>query len=172
MKPVRLSKVRSEREILEVASLAHTIWREHYTPLLGSDQVEYMLETIQSPGPVAAQIADGYDYYLIRRAGGSVGYAAVKLNDPAPDMFLSKLYLLRDERGRGFAKTVLEELDDIARKAAQKEIWLTVNRGNSSVEKYERLGFRIREERVTDIGHGYVMDDYIMFRAVPELSAK
>ncbi|NCB47474.1 GNAT family N-acetyltransferase, partial [bacterium] len=28
----------------ELAGLAETIWREHYTPIIGAEQVEYMLE--------------------------------------------------------------------------------------------------------------------------------
>jgi hypothetical protein len=45
-------------------------------------------------------------------------------------------------------------------------LWLTVNKGNPSVRAYERLGFKIVDAMVVDIGGGYVMDDYKMEKDV------
>jgi hypothetical protein len=52
------------------------------------------------------------------------------------------------------------------RHGGASHLWLTVNKGNPSVQAYERLGFRIIEALVMDIGGGYVMDDYKMEKAV------
>ena len=42
-------------------------------------------------------------------------------------------------------------------------VYLTVNKGNKrAIRAYEKSGFSITESVVTDIGHGFVMDDYIM----------
>ena len=46
-------------------------------------------------------------------------------------------------------------------------IYLTVNKYNSgSIEVYKKLGFTVADQVVTDIGGGYVMDDYIMEKAL------
>ena len=44
-----------------------------------------------------------------------------------------------------------------------RRLWLQVNRGNTqAIAAYRKYGFRIVESRVFDIGHGFVMDDYVM----------
>ena len=45
----------------------------------------------------------------------------------------------------------------------RRTIWLTVNRRNErAIGAYRRTGFREVRAQVTDIGGGYVMDDYVM----------
>jgi ribosomal protein S18 acetylase RimI-like enzyme len=39
---------------------------------------------------------------------------------------------------------------------------LQVNKHNKALYFYQKLGFRVIEEVVFDIGHGYIMDDYLM----------
>ncbi len=41
-------EVRNEDQIDIVESLANEIWTEHYTPIIGKDQVKYMLDKFQS----------------------------------------------------------------------------------------------------------------------------
>ena len=47
----------------QIAKLAETIWHEHYEPILGVDQVNYMVEHFQSLRAMKDQIANqGYRY--------------------------------------------------------------------------------------------------------------
>jgi hypothetical protein len=47
-------------------------------------------------------------------------------------------------------------------------IELNVNKHNSAVDFYLKMGFAKQREMVLDIGQGYVMDDYVMqFDLVP-----
>lgn len=162
MSAISLKNVHTDAEILEVSSIAHETWREHYASILSPDQIEYMLETMQSPGPIKRQIEDGYVYCLVRRLGASIGYVAYKLNDPAPEMFLSKVYLLSSERGHGYFKNILTLLEETGRAAQQRSIWLTVNRSNPSAKVYEACGFHTIREQDVDIGGGYAMNDFVM----------
>lgn len=167
MKSVSFHTVRSDSDILKVSDLAHEIWREHYSAILSPDQIEYMLETMQSPGPIADQIRSGYVYALVRRAGRSVGYVAYKPDDPPGQLFISKIYLLKEERGRGYFRDIVALLDEIAAKAHLESMWLTVNRSNPSVAPYKALGFYITREQDVDIGGRYYeMNDYVMERPV------
>ncbi len=43
-------------------------------------------------------------------------------------------------------------------------VYLTVNKNNSSYNIYRHLGFEVIDSVVTDIGEGFVMDDYVMER--------
>jgi len=47
-------------------------------------------------------------------------------------------------------------------------IALNVNRRNPARQAYERLGFAITGELVTDIGAGFVIDDYRMEKILDE----
>ncbi len=163
MARARLKRISREREFLSAAELAHTIWREHYAGLLSSDQIEYMLERFQSAAAIKEADAQGCEYYLIRVLGLNIGYAALQPDHPQGKLFLSKAYLLKDYRGKGYFSSVIREACEMARAMRLKNIWLTVAKNNrSSIAVYEHLGFIHTEDICTDIGGGFVMDDYIM----------
>ncbi|HUO58751.1 MAG TPA: GNAT family N-acetyltransferase [bacterium] len=144
-----------------IEALAGPIWRGHYTPIIGAGQVEYMLQQRQTAKAVEEQIRHGDFYYLIQTPEGEKsGYLSVSFR---PDeLFLSKLYLLKSHRGQGLARKALGFIEDLARSKGLKRITLTVHKQNPSVKIYQALGFRILESVITDIGGGYVMDDYRM----------
>lgn len=51
----------------------------------------------------------------------------------------------------------------IAKENGYKTIRLTVNKHNkNTIDAYLKYGFKVAYEDVTDIGSGFVMDDYIM----------
>lgn len=77
-------------------------------------------------------------------------------------LFLSKLYLSDEFRGRGVGQLALGKVAAIARDRGAKSVYLTVNRGNlRAVRAYEKFGFVRTEEQVSDIGNGFVMDDFV-----------
>ncbi len=162
----KLKRVHKERDILLVSTLAHEIWREYYPAVVSSDQVEYMLEKFQSPAAIKDAIAQGYEYYLVRAGVMPVGYVGIHPHDPPGKLFLSKYYMLAEYRGKGYGRDVMEELTQLARGMRARAIWLTVNKKNTTVEKYRKLGFEIVDEMAADIGGGYVMNDYIMEKAI------
>jgi ribosomal protein S18 acetylase RimI-like enzyme len=41
-------------------------------------------------------------------------------------------------------------------------LFLNVNKYNSAIQFYHKIGFEIAKEEVIDIGNGFVMDDYVM----------
>lgn len=58
---------------------------------------------------------------------------------------------------------MFERIKEKGKTAGCKYIYLTVNKRNdSSVAIYKKWGFFVYEEAQTDIGGGYIMDDYIM----------
>lgn len=164
----RLSLVelsRDDREkAVELAELARVIWTEHYTPLIGVEQVGYMLSKFQSAECILNDIAvNDYRYFTVYDGSKPVGYFAVRPELDKKALFLSKFYVEKNNRGRGIARRMLERISNIAGECGLDYIWLTVNKHNdTSIRIYKRLGFRIVEELVTDIGSGFVMDDYKM----------
>lgn len=161
MNKIHLKRAETARDYLKVSELAHEIWRQCYSGILSSAQIEYMLEKFQSAKQIAADCASGYTYFILERIGVPIGYMGVKPNDPAGRLFLSKLYISEEYRGKGYAKDALEQLKKKARKLRQSAIWLTVNKNNPSYNIYLKLGFEKIREQTVDIGSGFVMDDYV-----------
>jgi len=155
-----------ERDAPALAELARVIWTEHYEPIIGLPQVEYMLERFQTARRISDDMRSGYRYFMAEEDGRPIEYMAAVERDGL--MFLSKIYVLRERRGNGTARAFLDALLDWCRQSGLSVVQLTVNRRNhGSIAAYERLGFRTVREQVVDIGGGYVMDDRVMELRVP-----
>ncbi|WP_194767694.1 GNAT family N-acetyltransferase [Tamlana sp. I1] len=152
-------------DYLEIERLAAVIWREHYIPIVGKPQVDYMLEKFQSANAVENQIADGFDYFIIFYEETAIGYLAIKPEENA--LFLSKIYVLSDFRGKKIGKKAIVFVEEKANEFQLNKIRLTVNINNTSaINAYEKLGFKNNGALVADIGKGFIMDDFEMVRVV------
>ena len=157
-----IERVTDSGRLHEVAELADKIWHECFTDIISIDQIDYMVEKFQSYKAMTKQLIEqDYSYYAVREDEELCGYIGVK---PEKDdrFFLSKLYLRSDKRGRGIASLMLKKVFDEAERYGKTGVYLTVNKHNDhAIEVYKKTGFVIVDEAVTDIGSGYVMDDYI-----------
>lgn len=162
----QLKQATTQEDADLIAQLAKEIWEEHYTAILGEEQVAYMLTHLQSAAAIHQEILDGKAYFLVENHQTAIGYLSYALS--AEQLFLSKLYLKSSSRGNGIGKELIEKLKNTANEANKKTVFLTVNKFNHpTIAVYKKLGFKIIEEQVADIGHGYVMDDYIMEYRLP-----
>ena len=156
--------VETESQIHLLASMADKVWHEFFSGIITVEQVDYMVERFQSETALTRQIdVDGYEYFFLELNGINIGYFGVHVEADAKKLFLSKLYLLKSYRGKGYATQAFQFLEGVAMGFHLKSIYLTVNRGNThSVDVYKNWGFVTVKEEATDIGNGFVMDDYIM----------
>jgi len=156
-------------DIEHVAGLAHRIWTEHYTPIIGSAQVEYMLERFQSAVAIARQIHEGHQYFLLYPHADvstdianatPAAYLDVVSQFDLGKLFLSKLYVAQEARGRGFGRQLFEYSRELARQQHLSTLYLTVNKFNPTLHIYLQWGMVNVGPVVRDIGNGFVMDDY------------
>lgn len=162
---VEFRKVTQKKDIDLIAGMAEIIWHEHYTPIIGKEQVLYMLKKFQSSESMMDQIKNGCSYVLIRHDEKDIGYLAYEQRKNS--IFLSKIYLLKESRGKGFGKRAMDYVFEKAGELNCVSVQLTVNRFNKgSIQAYENSGFEKRGELVQDIGNGFVMDDYFMEKSV------
>lgn len=150
-----------------LAALAARIWREHYTPIIGAAQVEHMLASRYTPERLRGYVGASDRWLKLLFAGEAlVGYSSYAL-DGAAGMKLEQLYLDAAVRGRGHGRALLDDVESAARGAGCQRVWLTVNRHNAhAIAVYERRGYAVERAAVFDIGAGFVMDDYVMTKAV------
>lgn len=158
---IRFDSVKNQAAVEETARLAREIWHQHYDSIIGSDQVNYMLESFQSTQAILKDINEKqYTYYLLFNDGEYVGYYAACMDDDRKSLFLSKIYISDRARGRGLARIMLEHMQKMNK---PDSIWLTVNKNNlNSIAVYEHLGFKTERLQKVDIGSGYYMDDLVM----------
>ncbi|HXY54401.1 MAG TPA: GNAT family N-acetyltransferase [Nitrospirota bacterium] len=158
-------EVLAEHQIEIVESLAREIWTEHYVAIIGIEQVDYMLDRFQSKRAISEQIRDGALYFLMKEDEEFIGYIAVQ--PKGSELFLSKIYVRSSSRNRGYGKKAVRFAENLALEKGLRKIVLTVNKNNANaIKAYEKMGFRNVGPIVQDIGNDFVMDDFIMEKAV------
>lgn len=161
MDQLEFIKANSEKELKLIEQLADIIWREHYIPIIGLAQVEYMLRKYQSVKSMKNQLKENVFYHLIKYNQKPVGYLSFRKEKDA--LFLSKIYLLNNLRGKKIGKNALSFIENQAKLLKFPRIYLTVNKHNlNAIQAYDKLGFKNIRSLVTDIGNGFVMDDFMM----------
>ncbi|MBN2883728.1 MAG: GNAT family N-acetyltransferase, partial [Clostridia bacterium] len=157
---MKIEDVENEKQIKDIEELAKTIWTEHYMPIIGPYQIDYMLNKYQSFEAISESLSNGYIYFIASIEGQACGYSAITFDN---GIFLSKFYVEKSYRGKGIGKMLFNKIIEAAALHKQSRIWLTCNKYNSeTIGIYKKMGFEIIDSIVTDIGNGFVMDDYVM----------
>lgn len=157
-----------------IRDLAMQIWPQTYTPIIGEQQVAYMLELFYSPKELRRQMKEpGHQFIICYNDGQPVAFAAY--SQIVPQMFkLHKLYILPGEQGKGIGKFMLGHIiSDIKSKNAVAFI-VNVNRHNhTAIGFYLKAGFRKLVDEDIRIGNGYFMNDHVLsmeFAAIQQFS--
>ncbi len=158
----------TDEQIHQLAFMADTVWHEWFSSILSAEQIDYMVKKFQSFAPMKKQMEqDGYEYYFLNAGGIYVGYIGIHTEYETGKLFLSKIYILKSFRRKGYAGETFEFLEGLCRGMGLTTIWLTVNKDNdNAVGVYTKKGFRTIRSEVMDIGSGFVMDDYVMEKEI------
>ncbi len=151
-----------------IRDIAMAIWPQTYTSIVGSAQVDYMLNQFYTPSALQQQMADGQQFLLAYDDEGLP--AAFASYSPFDDHSykLNKLYILPDRQGKGMGRAVMEHVKNELAKSNITRIVLNVNIYNSpALAFYTRLGFQQIMREDIDIGNGYFMNDYVLQIAIP-----
>ena len=144
-----------------LSGFASEVFVDYYDSLIGHEQATYMADLFLSHKAIAELLDQGAVFRLLREEDKLLGFTEYMIDGDR--VFLSKLYVAKDERGKGLGKVLFEDCKRYALDNEIRKIYLTVNKYNTpSYEIYLHLGFKVIDAVVNDIGHGYVMDDYIM----------
>lgn len=163
---VKILPVTSPTRKMAVVSLAQIIWNEWFPSIISQEQVNYMVEKFQSMPAIDEAIREkGYEYFLMILGDTPIGYMGVAPDDGA--LLLSKLYLMKPFRGQRRSNLFFDRAEKVAKEKGFSKIRLFVNRHNyNSIRVYLRKGYRIVEEIKTDIGDGFICDDFLMEKEI------
>ncbi len=154
-----IREIADERDISAVYALAKRIWNDHYPGIISASQINYMLELMYAPPQIRKQRESGHQFFLLEENDTLLGYASAE-NQGGGKWFLHKLYVDRQRPRSGLGTALLSH---VIANAQPKELALHVNRKNiGAINFYFRHGFFIERLQRTDIGEGYVMDDFVM----------
>ena len=157
---IRICK--TQQEFNQLAELANEIWHEYFVQLLSPEQIDYMVDKFQSlPALERAIHEEGYLYFLLYEEGNLLGYCGI--HPEKERVFLSKLYLHQSQRGKGLSSLLMNQVIEYAKGHGKKAIYLTCNKHNPhSLDVYRAKGFYEIDAVKTEIGHGFIMDDYVL----------
>lgn len=161
---ITLKKIGSLEEIDILEPLVKVIWEETFVPIIGQNQVDYMLEMYQSKEEINRQIqAAEAEYFLVFYQKEAVGYTAYRKEDQR--LFISKIYLLSQYQGKGIATELFNWLEKVAKENNLNSLYLHVNQQNKkAIAVYEHKGYLNSGEIVTDIESGFLMEDFIFIK--------
>lgn len=151
-------------EVSLIREMARRVWPETFKDILSAEQIHYMLEWMYAEHQLHTEITQQHIHYdLILTDGGPAGYVAYGPGKDRADLKLHKLYIMPEFQHRGLGRLAFDRVMAFAALEKKAFIILQVNRNNSqAISAYRKYGFRVRMEAVTDIGNGFVMDDYIL----------
>jgi ribosomal protein S18 acetylase RimI-like enzyme len=157
LKFIKLEK--DKNSIKSMSNMATEIVREHFDPLVGKAQNDYMLAMFQTPEAISRQLDAGYQYYFVEKDQQIIGFLAFYEDGNA--IHISKFYLYKQFRRCGYAWDMLKFIKAKSHELGFNCLELNVNKDNSAIKAYESMGFECIRAEVNDIGEGYVMDDYV-----------
>ena len=99
--------------IARLSAVAIEIIKEHYDPIIGSAMNDYMIGMFQSVPAITRQLEEGYRYWFVKADGAILGFLAYQLRNDT--LYLSKFYLYKHQRGKGYAHQMLDFLIQIAK---------------------------------------------------------
>lgn len=147
------------KDISTIYSLAEKIWMHHYVPIIGIEQVNYMLGKMYSAESLTEQMTvKNQPFYLVILNEQPIGFISISGID---NIFIHKFYIDQEVQGKGIGAQAFELIKAINPLAKSYE--LTVNRKNyTAINFYFKIGFKIDHIDDFDIGNDYWMNDFIM----------
>lgn len=155
----------TQEDIELINRLAWIAFPHTYRELLTQGQIEFMMDWMYSPQNLLKQMTeDGHIYYLAFEGDEPAAYLSIQ-QEGEHTYHLQKIYVLPSYQGKKLGKLLFHQAMDAIKELhpGPCQMRLNVNRYNTkAVEFYQRMGMKKVFEGDFDIGHGYLMTDYIM----------
>jgi RsiW-degrading membrane proteinase PrsW (M82 family)/ribosomal protein S18 acetylase RimI-like enzyme len=159
----------SDEDVLLIRELSLQVWPQTYASILSPEQIQYMLHLMYSEAALHQQLQDNHHFFIVYNAGIPIGFTSYSAVEPS--IFkLHKIYILPQQQGRGTGRKVMEQVIERIKQEGANTLRLNVNRNNPALQFYEKLGFIPIGAEDTDIGNGYLMEDYVLEKQLHDAS--
>lgn len=168
MKAMFTLRFATEKDIPTIIRIAEETWPKTYGHILSDAQMEYMMNLMYHPEKLKNSIqTDGTFLIATDEKGNDVAFAGYEpyTDKGAQHTFkLQKLYCAPQNQQKGLGKFMLNAvMEDIQNRGA-KQLILNVNRFNSALRFYLKMGFHIQCRLDIHVGENYYMNDYVMYK--------
>ncbi|MCE1183833.1 MAG: GNAT family N-acetyltransferase [Rhodocyclales bacterium] len=149
-------------EVPAISALAREIWQATYPGIITQDQIDFMLEQRYGHERLYDDLEDLHKWMdQAFYDGRRIGFAFSEIYKG--EFKLDKLYIHPEVQRKGVGGQLIAHVAERAKREGYPCVILQVNKRNvNAINSYKKYGFVVRELTVDDIGHGYVMDDYVM----------
>lgn len=151
-----------------IQDIAYRTWPSTFKNILTVEQIQYMLEQMYHTEELQQRMKmEGQNFYLIEDESQTLGFLELALHYPTPQTTkIHKIYILPTAQHKGLGQKLFEFAEMQAVSANNEHLILNVNKFNSAISFYEKLGFKKIDQEVIDIGNGFVMDDYVYSKSL------
>jgi ribosomal protein S18 acetylase RimI-like enzyme len=154
-------------DVPAIAALAREAWLAAYPGIIPRAQIDFMLQQRYDHQRLLSELEDP-DKWLDQAFDGEcrAGFAACEIHKG--EYKLDKLYIHPEKQRQGIGGALIDHVSIRARKLGYPCVILAVNKRNeAALAAYRKYGFTLRAAVTKDIGNGFVMDDYILERKMP-----
>lgn len=152
------------QDISLIHQLAKEVFFPTYEPLQPKEKVAHLFKLMYNEAALTEQMEKKkHVFILVEDASGYLGYASYEFNYKGSGKIkIHKIYVMPNAQGKGVGKEMISWIANVAKQNKIETLMLDVYRHNPAIQFYEKIGFRIVSEQVTDVGNDFVMDDFVM----------
>ena len=147
-----------------IQRMAQEVFPATYKDIITKEQIDYMMDWMYSIDSLRRQMEkEGHVYFIAYEECEPCGYVSVQ--PQGENLYhLQKIYVLPYFQHAHCGTMLFRRAVDYIRQVhpAPCRMELNVNRCNSALKFYERMGMKKLREEDAPIGNGFYMNDYIM----------
>jgi ribosomal protein S18 acetylase RimI-like enzyme len=149
-----------------IQSVAHQTWPTTYGKILSKAQLDYMLDAFYNEEALKDSVANKGHYFVVAKEGEQIlGFVSYEHNyEQKKQTKIHKIYILPETQGKGIGKKLIDYVESVAKDKHSIALSLNVNRFNTALNFYQKLGFEVVEQVNIELEHGYLMEDYVMIK--------
>ena len=147
-------RYKSSYEIDEISKLIKKILNEFYNNAFEKDILEYILNFVESDIIKNEIKIDKAQYFFIKFKQKNIGF--FKLDIKNNNLYIAKIYLLKEFRFKGFGKQVFSIIKELALKDKLNKIVVFIEETNKvAIKVFKNWGFTKEADIVKYIGSNY-----------------
>jgi diamine N-acetyltransferase len=153
-------------QLREIEDFANKIWPICYKDMISKQQIDYMLNKFYTLDALK-NASKTQEFYVCKNVQKkTIAFFSFEHLDELEKTKLHKIYVDSSLNKKGIGTLILKFVEKQMKRAGFDVLFLNVNKYNPAVKFYEKQNFATVQEEVIDIGSGFVMDDFVMEKAL------